>query len=367
MSPLPRTDHAGRRDLPRALLRFSAALACASAAQPVIVLAALVADVATGGAWSTDRGKAAELVDANSLWIVAVAAWAASLGVTFRRRWCGAPPYAAPSGPQTRRLAAGVVVLGLAWLVNAGVSQVLVEEWSQLPSGQSHLEYRAQCTPAPVTALVGIPTRSLTLGSAPSMRVVGLATTKEGQVLSFEPGAGEALRVAQAGPAESSPGSPFADQPVSALDATTLCGGRQCAIQSDGRGHCARSTGALAWTADADLGTDIVAITAAFGCAGCAAAKDGVTRCFMTLIPGLERQSSVVSGLVAATRLASTESRGCGIQQDGALVCWALDPSSPELALNGTRPLGGVRVVDVAVAPPHACAVTAQATILCWG
>lgn len=388
MSTHPTTNARPRRTLPRYLLALSLALAGVAVAQPVLVFVMLIADVALGGALDSSNGKAAELVDPDSLWWVALVAWAAALGLSLRDR-------RASLLPSLRPLATGAIALGLSWLAKVAVSDALLEEWFRLPSGQSSIEYEAQSTPAGVAPLAGTVTRTLTLGYSTRGDVMGLVVTAEGLLFAFRPGKTQVRPVPWSGHAiaasiplaglcaidpdgrgecreagitpDSTPWQRIDDQPLSALEGTALCGGRLCALRRDGRGRCTSWAESRTGAAIDALGTDLVAITPAFGCTGCAASRDGSARCFLTIPPDPGRRSGVVKGLHGAVRLSSVQERGCGIQEDGALVCWQLDLRAADLGLEGTRPLGDTRVVDVAVGPGHACAVTTQGTIRCWG
>jgi alpha-tubulin suppressor-like RCC1 family protein len=65
-----------------------------------------------------------------------------------------------------------------------------------------------------------------------------------------------------------------------------------------------------------------------------------------------------------------TAERVCAALRDGSIWCWGTPPDAPDDAGAPLGPLavvGVVGAVDVRVGTQHACALTAEKTLVCWG
>ncbi len=118
---------------------------------------------------------------------------------------------------------------------------------------------------------------------------------------------------------------------------------------------------------------DAAAVTSRFGDLGCVADVSGPVRCYGRGLGGEGSEPLIwtVEGVSGVSYLASDTEYGCGLGK-GRLFCWDLRADMARHHGMPTTLLAReisfeTAVVDVAVGPDHACAVTAEGRVFCWG
>lgn len=399
---------ARRRSSVHVFLALALGLSCVGPSQQAWVVCALVVEAFATGAPSIALSKAAQWGGTSWLWVPVLLCWTVALGLSVSGRWLLVP--SAREVPWTTRIrgvvVAGALLIGMSALDEHLQSTVLAER-IRMNDRTSFIEYRAESEPEPVVALANMAVRRLTLET--SGEVVALAVDAEGGVWRWRPWSVDVNPLVFPAPVSTAgllgtavcglgvdgfgacgghggdPGAshvppsawrPLGDEKVAAAETFSGCGSdrgaRVCALSESGRGRCWHADAGLGLSEDEPLGDDLVAITTAFGCAGCGAHRDGTTRCFRGLPQG-GRSTATVRGLRGAVLLASDIDVGCAIDADRSLVCWGVDWFAGEdrggapRELEGRRLLEGTRVDHVAVGPSHACAVATSGEVFCWG
>jgi hypothetical protein len=343
---------------------------------------------------------------------LSVFSWSAALALAVRGLVNGARP--ASWHLRFREIAVGGIVILSLWQLDKYLDDAVQRELGDIMAGISRIEFVAQKLPIPARAVETLTVRHLDVGQ-PREEPIGLVLDALGGVSSWPlrsrnrgsqrlalpaplstmglyPGGGCGLALDSHGVCWADPeirvvsaaGEPLAvQQPeegkrLRGIETTHGCSanrGRICALRDDGRALCWNVDDLFqlkdAWT----LGTDVAAMTTAFGCGGCVAREDGAVRCSMK--PAAEGRAidGPVDGVRNVVSMDSDLDRACAIQGDGALLCWELGMSakqawmrgSGELAFQAHRVLEGVQVKQVSVSSGHSCAVAVSGKLFCWG
>jgi hypothetical protein len=386
------------------LLILAAGLRLIVTSRSLAFLAALVALAATQGTLNNADFKSIRLLAAIWFALPALGCWlgAAFLAMREKKGRSLVPSGTVRRGPLLGVAAVGCLFVGL-WRVDGFLENIIESEWASIANNSSHIEFGATTTPARVVALEGSTIRRLDLGHLRG-RLTALGLDAEGGVWRWQPWSKSSERIlltttlSTVGLYEGGgcgvnidrhglcwvgrdntlfPGTtqPLVNGlPLRQIDTSSDCGqgrGRVCTLSEDGVGECWSISERFQIESERVLGTNLRALTASFGCSGCAVDRGGNVQCSVRLEAEGKHRDASVSGISHAVSITSSVERACAIQEDGALLCWELDLDAQRARRKlelGARPiLEGIPVNQVAVGSGHSCAVTVSGKLFCWG